>query len=144
MEQVIAGRYRLGALLGAGGMARVVAAHDLRLDRPVAIKMAPASGIDRVGRERFVREARSLAGFSHPNAVAVFDAGEADGYLYLVMELVDGPSVAAGLPSTARLTSTRHSPSPRLCWLRWARPTPRGSSTATSSRATSSSALAGR
>ena len=97
MEQVIAGRYRLGALLGAGGMARVVAAHDLRLDRPVAIKLAPASGIDRVGRERFVREARSSAGFSHPNAVAVFDAGEADGYLYLVMELVDGPSVAARL-----------------------------------------------
>jgi hypothetical protein len=97
VEQLIAGRYRLGALLGAGGMARVVAAHDLRLDRPVAIKLAPASGIDRAGRERFVREARSSAGFSHPNAVAVFDAGEADGYLYLVMELVDGSSVAARL-----------------------------------------------
>ena len=97
MEQVIAGRYRLGALLGAGGMARVVAAHDLRLDRRVAIKLAPASGIDRAGRERFVREARSSAGFSHPNAVAVFDAGEADGHLYLVMELVDGPSLAARL-----------------------------------------------
>ncbi len=97
MEQVIADRYRLGALLGAGGMARVVAAHDLRLDRPVAIKLAPASGIDRAGRERFVREARSSAGFSHPNAVAVFDAGEADGYLYLVMELVDGRSVATRL-----------------------------------------------
>jgi eukaryotic-like serine/threonine-protein kinase len=97
VEQVIAGRYRLGALLGAGGMARVVAAHDLRLARPVAIKLAPASGIDRAGRQRFVREARSSAGFSHPNAVAVFDAGEADGFLYLVMELVDGPSVAARL-----------------------------------------------
>ena len=97
MEQVIAGRYRLGAFLGAGGMARVVAADDLRLDRTVAIKLAPASGIDRAGRERFVREARSSAGLSHPNAVAVFDAGEADGYLYLVMELVDGPSVAARL-----------------------------------------------
>jgi eukaryotic-like serine/threonine-protein kinase len=97
VEQVIAGRYRLGALLGVGGMARVVAAHDLRLDRRVAVKLAPASGIDRAGRERFVREARSSAGFSHPNAVAVFDAGEADGYLYLVMELVDGPSVATRL-----------------------------------------------
>jgi serine/threonine-protein kinase len=97
VEQVIAGRYRLGALLGAGGMARVVAAHDLRLDRPVAIKLAPASGIDRAGRERFVREARSSAGFSHPNAVAVFDAGEGDGFLYLVMELVDGQSLAARL-----------------------------------------------
>jgi hypothetical protein len=97
VEQVIAGRYRLGALLGAGGMARVVAAHDLRLDRPVAIKLAPATGINRAGRERFVREARSSAGFSHPNTVAVFDAGEGDGFLYLVMELVEGPSVAARL-----------------------------------------------
>jgi eukaryotic-like serine/threonine-protein kinase len=103
VEQVIASRYRLGAPLGAGGMARVVAAHDLRLERVVAIKLVPASGIDRAGRERFVREARSSAGFSHPNAVATFDAGEADGYLYLVMELVDGPSLAHRLAEHGRL-----------------------------------------
>ena len=94
MESVIANRYRLGEELGAGGMARVVVAHDLRLDRRVAVKLVPVAGIDRAGRERFVREARSSAGFSHPNAVAVYDAGESDSYLYLVMELVAGPSLA--------------------------------------------------
>jgi serine/threonine protein kinase len=97
VDEVIAGRYRLGAPIGAGGMARVYAARDLRLERAVAIKLVPVSGIDGSGRARFVREARSSASFSHPNAVAVFDAGEADGFLYLVMELVDGPSLAAWL-----------------------------------------------
>jgi eukaryotic-like serine/threonine-protein kinase len=103
VEQVIADRYRLGPTLGAGGMARVVAAHDLRLDRQVAIKLVPVAGIDRAGRERFVREARSSAGFSHPDAVAVYDAGEADGYLYLVMELVDGTSLAGRLADEGAL-----------------------------------------
>ena len=91
---MIVGRYALGEPLGAGGMARVVEGHDARLDRRVAVKLLPADRIDAVGRERFRREARSSAGFSHPNAVAIFDAGEADGYLYIVMELVDGPSLA--------------------------------------------------
>jgi hypothetical protein len=103
VDQVLAGRYRLGASLGAGGMATVVAARDLRLERPVAVKLVPVSGIDPAGRARFVREARSSAGFSHPNAVAVYDAGEADGYLYLVMELVDGPSLATRLAERGRL-----------------------------------------
>jgi hypothetical protein len=103
VDQVIANRYRMGRQLGAGGMARVVAAHDLRLDRAVAIKLVPVAGIDRAGRERFVREARSSARFTHPNAVAVYDAGEGDGYLYLVMELVDGPSLATRLADEGRL-----------------------------------------
>jgi eukaryotic-like serine/threonine-protein kinase len=103
VDHVIANRYRLGAPVGTGGMARVVSARDLRLDRTVAIKLVPVSGIDRSGRQRFVREARSSAGFSHPNAVAVYDAGEADGYLYLVMELVDGPSLAGRLADHGRL-----------------------------------------
>ena len=62
VEQVIVKRYPLGEPLGAGGMARVVEAHDLRLDRRVAVKLVPVAGIDPVGRERFVREARSSAG----------------------------------------------------------------------------------
>jgi serine/threonine-protein kinase len=94
---VIAGRYELGAVLGAGGMARVVAAHDLRLDRPVAVKLVWAGAIDPVQRERFRREARTSAGFSHPNAVATYDAGEEDDELYLVMELVEGPSLSTRL-----------------------------------------------
>jgi serine/threonine-protein kinase len=103
VEQVLATRYRLGEPLGAGGMATVVSAQDLRLERRVAIKLMPVAGIDTAGRTRFVREARSSAGFSHPHAVAVYDAGEADGYLYLVMELVDGPSLATRLAERGRL-----------------------------------------
>jgi eukaryotic-like serine/threonine-protein kinase len=105
MDQVIANRYQLGRQLGAGGMARVVAAHDLRLDRSVAVKLVPVAGIDRAGRERFVREARSSAGFTHPNAVSVYDAGEGDGFLYLVMELIDGPSLATRLTERGRLST---------------------------------------
>jgi eukaryotic-like serine/threonine-protein kinase len=92
---VIAGRYELGPVLGIGGMARVFAGHDLRLDRPVAVKLVWAGTIEPADRERFRREARTSARFSHPNAVATFDAGEVGDELYLVMELVDGPSLAA-------------------------------------------------
>ena len=97
MVEVIAGRYRLGDPIGAGGMAHVVEGHDDRLDRRVAIKLVPTQAIDPVVRERFRREARTSAHFTHPNAVATYDAGEADGHLFLVMELVDGPSLARRL-----------------------------------------------
>jgi len=106
MEEVVAGRYALGAELGRGGMARVVAARDLRLHRAVAVKLLPLDAVaatDPTLRQRFVREARAAASFSHPHAVAVFDAGDADGVLYLVMELVDGPSLAAVLAERGSL-----------------------------------------
>ena len=100
---LFAGRYELGRLLGAGGMAKVYEAYDRRLDRQVAVKLVPAvqSGPDL--RQRFVREARSAAAFTHPNAVALFDAGESDGYLYLVMELVEGQSLADRLATEGPL-----------------------------------------
>ena len=103
MEQVLAGRYVLGDELGAGGMARVVRARDIVLDRWVAVKLLPAGVLDPTARERFRREARSSASFNHPNAVAVFDAGEDSGQLFLVMELVDGPSLASVLHERGRL-----------------------------------------
>ena len=103
MEQVLAGRYVLGDELGAGGMARVVRARDTVLDRWVAVKLLPAGVLDPTARERFRREARSSASFGHPNAVAVYDAGEDAGQLFLVMELVDGPSLANVLHTRGRL-----------------------------------------
>jgi len=96
----IAGRYEVGALLGAGGSGRVHRARDLRLERDVALKLVPAEAArsaDPAARERFASEARSAARAIHPNAVAIYDAGESDGHLYLVMELVDGPSLATVL-----------------------------------------------
>lgn len=97
MERLLAGRYRLGDDLGAGGTARVFRAVDERLGRSVAVKLLDsriAASADPSGRERFLKECRTLAGFSHPGAVLVFDAGEDDGELFLVMELVEGDTLA--------------------------------------------------
>jgi hypothetical protein len=97
MERLLAGRYRLGDDLGAGGTARVVRATDERLGREVAVKLLDsriAASADPSGRDRFLQECRTLAGFSHPGAVLVFDAGEDDGDLFLVMELVEGTTLA--------------------------------------------------
>ena len=91
-------------------MGVVYAARDRRLDRRVAVKVVPAASTEAEARRRFVREARSAAGLAHRNAVAVFDAGQADGHLYLVMEFVDGRTLAdllaeRGLFETAEATA---------------------------------------
>jgi eukaryotic-like serine/threonine-protein kinase len=92
VSQVLADRYELGAPLGAGGMARVVAAHDRVLDREVAVKLLRET-LDPMARERFIREARSAARLRHPAAVLVYDAGEHGGQPYIVMELVEGETL---------------------------------------------------
>ena len=103
MERTIAGRYALRSPLGIGGMGEVFTATDVRLDREVAVKLVPAAGIDPVARARFVREARAAARISHPNAVTVYDAGEADGFLYIVMERVTGQPLADRLAATGEM-----------------------------------------
>jgi eukaryotic-like serine/threonine-protein kinase len=89
------GRYELEQRLGHGGMATVFCAHDLKLDRQVAIKlMADNYAGDEDVRKRFSREARMAARLDHPNVVQVFDVGEEEGRPYIVMEYVDGGTVA--------------------------------------------------
>ena len=145
VAQLIASRYEVGPLLGTGGMARVVRGPTTPASTVrVAIKLVPADAIDPVGRERFGREARSSAGFAHPNAVTAFDAGESDGYLYLVMELVDGSSLAELLARRGPLRSMRRCTSRTRSSPPSAPPMPPASSTATSSRATCCSATDGR
>ena len=90
---MLAGRYELGEELGSGAVGRVFRAHDQTLGRDVAVKLL-APDADPVTRQRFVREARTAAKLHHPNAVAVYDTGEADGQPYLVMELVRGQTLA--------------------------------------------------
>ena len=81
--------------LGLGGMAVVHLARDTALDRPVAVKfLAEHLDGDRELRERFLREARYAAKLSHPNVVAIYDTGEEDGLPYIVMEYVDGVTLA--------------------------------------------------
>lgn len=93
--KVLAGRYELGVELGAGGMARVLRARDLRLDRDVAVKILdPGLAAEPGSRERFLLEAQIAARFAHPGVVAVHDTGVAEGVAFIVMEFVDGPSLA--------------------------------------------------
>jgi len=88
------GRYRVEQPLGTGAMGIVVLARDTVLDRPVAVKvLADHLAADDAFRQRFLREARLAARLCHPNIVQVFDAGE-DGRPFLVMEYVDGETVA--------------------------------------------------
>jgi hypothetical protein len=93
--RVLGGRYRLERLLASGAMGTVWQGRDLRLNRLVAVKELTGAGLMLpMAVERFDREGRALARLTHPNIVAVHDVGVDDGP-YLVMELVDGPSVAA-------------------------------------------------
>ncbi len=90
LGQTLLDRYRIDAQLGQGGMGTVYRAHDLMLDRPVALKVLNASGLASGGKARFLVEARAAAKLNHPNIVTVYDVGEADGELFIVMELVSG------------------------------------------------------
>ena len=96
--EFVGGRYRVERLLGSGGMAAVWLGRDLLLDRPVAIKRLAGAGLtEPMAAERFEQEARSVAQLAHPNVVAVHDFGTDNGAPYLIMELVDGVTVAAML-----------------------------------------------
>jgi TolB-like protein/tetratricopeptide (TPR) repeat protein len=98
------GHYHILSLLGAGGMGQVYRAHDDQLDRDVAIKLLPASSIqDPAARARLLREARAAAALNHPSICTIHEVGEADGQVYIAMELVEGRplselAVGRGLP----------------------------------------------
>ena len=101
---LVAGRYRVTARLGAGGMATIYRAVDESLERDVAIKVLHAHLADDASLlARFRAEARAAAGLLHPHIVNVFDQGVAD-LPYIVMEFVDGPSLREVLLSRGRLT----------------------------------------
>ncbi|HTK32663.1 MAG TPA: AAA family ATPase [Candidatus Saccharimonadaceae bacterium] len=85
-------RYRLDAPIGRGATGVVYRAHDAVLDRRVAVKVLDGP-LDAEARERVAREARVSASLNHPHVVAIYDSGEDDGQVFLVMELVDGPSL---------------------------------------------------
>jgi eukaryotic-like serine/threonine-protein kinase len=106
--RILDGRYQLGSLLGAGGMARVYVATDRVLERQVAVKVLSSSDAqDPLFVERFRREARAAARLSHPNIVAVFDSGSDADQPFLVMEYVPGQSLAQLLARQGRLAPRR-------------------------------------
>src|SRR6187200_1282934 len=92
------GPYEIVNRAGAGGMGEVYRARDTRLDRTVAIKVLPPDlTSDSAARQRFEREARAVAALSHPHICTLHDIGQQDGTDFLVMEYLDGETLAARL-----------------------------------------------
>ena len=92
------GPYEILSLIGAGGMGEVYKGRDTRLERLVAIKVLPAHLADRPElRERFEREAKTIANLKHPNICVLYDIGKQDGVDYLVLEYLEGETLAARL-----------------------------------------------
>jgi eukaryotic-like serine/threonine-protein kinase len=91
---VLSGRYKLEAKLGSGGMSTVYLARDMTLDRQVAVKVMHREMSEQADQlQRFRQEARAVAKLSHPNVVAVIDAGEDGGHPYIVFEYVEGETL---------------------------------------------------
>jgi serine/threonine-protein kinase len=101
---VLSGRYRLESKLGSGGMSTVYLARDETLERSVAVKVLHQEISDQPDQiERFRQEARTVARLSHPNVVAVIDAGEDGGYPYIVFEYVPGETLKARIDAAGHL-----------------------------------------
>ena len=97
VSTALAGRYALVRELGQGGMGAVFLGKDVKLGREVAIKVLPPTTRAYLGSERFQREVQLVARLSHPHIVPLFEADEVDGFLYYVMEYVEGESLAQRL-----------------------------------------------
>src|SRR5215472_4304318 len=89
------GPYEVLAPIGAGGMGEVYRARDTRLDRTVAVKILPSHLSENTeAKERFDREARTISSVNHPNICTLYDVGHQDGIDYLVMEYLEGETLA--------------------------------------------------
>src|SRR6516162_4859641 len=96
------GPYEVLAPLGAGGMGEVYRARDTRLERTVAIKILPDHlSADPVLKQRFEREAKTISGLNHPHICVLYDVGQQDGTDYLVMEYLEGQTLAQRLEKGA-------------------------------------------
>jgi serine/threonine-protein kinase len=104
LQAALAGEYSLQREIGSGGMGIVYLARDVQLDRDVAIKVLPMH-LARLSsaRERFVQEARTAAGLSHPHIVPIHRVGEADGFVFFVMSYIEGETLGERLRSRGPL-----------------------------------------
>ncbi len=93
LTAAIADRYRIEREVGAGGMATVYLAEDLKHHRKVAVKVLRPELAEALGGERFLREIEIAAKLTHPHILMLIDSGEADGFLYYVMPFVKGESL---------------------------------------------------
>ncbi|MCG6955668.1 MAG: serine/threonine protein kinase [Gemmatimonadetes bacterium] len=103
LNDALTGRYLLEREIGAGGMATVFLAHDLRHERDVALKVLDPDLAASIGAERFLTEIRTTARLQHPHILPLFDSGEADGFLFYVMPFVDGETLRDRLAREGQL-----------------------------------------
>jgi len=106
LTAALADRYRIERELGAGGMATVYLAHDLRHERKVAIKVLRPELAAVIGAERFVREIRTIAALQHPHILGLIDSGELQGTAYYVMPFIEGESLRDRLVREKQLPIT--------------------------------------
>jgi predicted Ser/Thr protein kinase len=104
LRTALADRYTIERELGRGGMAVVYLAHDRKLDRDVALKVLRPELAASLGAERFLREIEIAAKLTHPNILALYDCGEADGQLYYTMPFVQGESLRDRLSREKQLS----------------------------------------
>ena len=99
-NKIINSRYKILKKVGGGGMAQVYHGHDIRLNRPVAIKILKDELMEKAEFiKRFEIEVQSVAALSHPNIVHIHDVGEEDNIHYIIMEYVDGMSLKESIKS---------------------------------------------
>src|SRR6266481_5649063 len=103
LSESLAERYRIERELGAGGMATVYLARDIRHDRDVAIKVLHPDLGAALGGERFLAEIKTTAKLQHPHILPLLDSGEADGLLYYVMPYISGESLRNRLDRETQL-----------------------------------------
>ncbi|MEO5800170.1 MAG: protein kinase [Gemmatimonadales bacterium] len=103
LTAALADRYRIERELGAGGMATVYLAHDIKHDRDVAIKVLKPELAAVLGAERFVVEIKTTAALQHPNILPLFDSGVADSFFWYAMPFIDGETLRAKLDRETQL-----------------------------------------
>src|SRR5881409_1073710 len=103
LTAALAGRYAIERELGAGGMATVYLAHDLKHDRQVALKILRPELTAAMGTDRFPREIHIIAQMQHPHILPLYDSGATGGFLYYVMPFVEGESLRARLARVGQL-----------------------------------------
>ncbi|HUF70525.1 MAG TPA: serine/threonine-protein kinase, partial [Longimicrobiales bacterium] len=103
LAAALADRYRIERELGAGGMATVYLAHDLKHDRRIALKVLKPELSAVIGAERFLAEIKTTANLQHPHILPLFDSGAADGFLFYVMPFIDGETLRAKLDRETQL-----------------------------------------
>jgi serine/threonine-protein kinase len=104
LKAALQDRYRIEHELGAGGMATVYLAEDLKHKRKVALKVLRPDLAAVLGAERFVQEITTTASLQHPHILPLFDSGETEGFLYYVMPYVEGETLRAKLNRETQLS----------------------------------------